>query len=64
VEFSGIKSDGQRVMGLVKSGALSSTIDQNNALLWKVPQNWTLKQAATVPYSFFVVIILKQPNNI
>lgn len=60
MEFSGVKSNGQRVMGLIKSGAFSSSIDQNDALLWKVPQSWTLKQAATVPYSFFMVIILKQ----
>lgn len=54
-------------MGLVKNGALSSTINRNNALLWKVPQNWSLKQAATIPYSFFVVkkynkIILMEYN--
>jgi len=55
VEFSGVNSNGQKVMGIVKSGALSSTINKKNALLWKVPQSWTLKQAATVPYSFFMV---------
>lgn len=42
-------------MGLVKNGSLSTTINQNNALIWKIPQNWSLKQAATVPFSFFVV---------
>ncbi|VVC37697.1 Acyl transferase/acyl hydrolase/lysophospholipase,Acyl transferase,GroES- [Cinara cedri] len=54
VEFSGIKSNGQRVMGLVKNGALSTTVNQSNTLSWNVPQGWTLKQAATVPYSFFM----------
>ncbi|XP_060865504.1 fatty acid synthase-like [Metopolophium dirhodum] len=54
VEFSGIKSNGQRVMGLVKTGALSTTVNQNNALLWNVPESWTLRQAATVPYSYYV----------
>lgn len=42
-------------MGLIKSRALSSTVNQNDTLLWKVPESWTLKQAATVPYSFFMV---------
>jgi len=42
-------------MGLIKTGALSSTINQNNAVLWNVPESWTLKQAATVPYSYFMV---------
>lgn len=55
MEFSGIKSDGQKVMGLVKTGALSSNINQNNALIWEIPQHWTLKEAATVPFSFFMV---------
>lgn len=55
MEFSGVSSNGRNVMGLVKSGALSSTINEKNALLWNVPECWTLKQAATVPYSFFVV---------
>ncbi|XP_050531344.1 fatty acid synthase-like [Daktulosphaira vitifoliae] len=52
VEFSGIKSNGKKVMGLVHSGALSSSINENYALLWDVPQNWTLQQAATVPFAF------------
>lgn len=55
VEFSGIKFDGQKIMGLVKSGALSSNIDINNALIWNVPSKWSLEEAATVPYSFFMV---------
>eukprot|EP00102_Acyrthosiphon_pisum_P027204 XP_016664414.1 PREDICTED: fatty acid synthase [Acyrthosiphon pisum] len=54
VEFSGIKTNGQKVMGLVKTGALSTTVNQKNALLWNVPSNWTLRQAATVPYSYYV----------
>lgn len=42
-------------MGLVKTGALASTVDESNAILWKVPESWTLREAATVPYSYFVV---------
>ncbi|XP_050427979.1 fatty acid synthase-like [Adelges cooleyi] len=54
VEFSGIKPNGKKVMGITNSGALSSTIQQNKALVWDVPQDWTLQQAATVPYSIFM----------
>jgi len=43
-------------MGLVKTGALSTTVDQNDAILWNVPPSWTLSQAATVPYSYYVVM--------
>jgi len=42
-------------MGLVKTGALSTTVRQSNAIVWDVPQSWTLQQAATVPYSYFLV---------
>jgi fatty acid synthase, animal type len=55
VEFSGTKTNGQKVMGLVKTGALSTTVNESNAILWDVPESWTLRQAATVPYSYFVV---------
>ncbi|XP_060836830.1 fatty acid synthase-like isoform X2 [Rhopalosiphum padi] len=54
VEFSGTKTNGQKVMGLVKTGVLSTTVNESNAILWDVPESWTLKQAATVPYSYFV----------
>ncbi|XP_026810325.1 fatty acid synthase-like [Rhopalosiphum maidis] len=54
VEFSGTKKNGQKVMGLVKTGALSTTVNESNAILWNVPESWTLRQAATVPYSYFV----------
>ncbi|VVC42234.1 Acyl transferase/acyl hydrolase/lysophospholipase,Ketoacyl-synthetase, C- [Cinara cedri] len=63
VEFSGVKANGKKVMGLVKSGALSSTINHNNALLWNVPQSWTLKQAATFPYSFFMATYALMHNG-
>ncbi|XP_050064418.1 fatty acid synthase-like [Aphis gossypii] len=54
VEFSGFKTNGQKVMGLVKTGALSTTVSQSNAIVWDVPKSWTLQQAATVPYSYFL----------
>jgi len=42
-------------MGLVKTGALSTTVSQSNAIVWDVPQSWNLQQAATVPFSYFMV---------
>lgn len=48
-EFSGRNSKGHRVMGMVKSKALATTVLPNPELLWTVPEAWTLEQAATVP---------------
>lgn len=39
-------------MGLVTGGALGRTVDKDQALVWSVPQHWTLEDAATVPLSY------------
>lgn len=39
-------------MGLVESGAASSVIYTKPELLWPVPDNWTLEDAATVPLAY------------
>jgi len=55
-EFSGIKRNGERVMGIgVNAGALATHYEANNAILWKVPDSWTLEEAATVPLVYFTV---------
>ena len=55
-EFSGVKRNGERVMGIgVGAGALATYYDANIAILWKVPDSWTLEEAATVPLVYFTV---------
>ncbi|KAL7030367.1 hypothetical protein ACKWTF_006628 [Chironomus riparius] len=55
-EFSGIKQNGERVMGIgSKAGALATHYVANSAILWKVPDSWTLEEAATVPLVYFTV---------
>ncbi|XP_075976879.1 fatty acid synthase-like [Anticarsia gemmatalis] len=54
MDYSGIDSDGERVMGLVKEGALSTTIEADPALVWPVPEHWSLQDAATVPLPYAV----------
>ncbi|XP_070505887.1 fatty acid synthase-like [Chironomus tepperi] len=55
-EFSGIRRNGERVMGIgVNAGALATHYDANKAILWKVPDSWTLEEAATVPLVYFTV---------
>ncbi|CAB3255958.1 unnamed protein product [Arctia plantaginis] len=52
MDFSGIDSDGERVMGIIPSGTLSSTIEADPNLIWPVPEHWTLQDAATVPLPY------------
>lgn len=56
VEFSGVTDDGRRVMGIGLTGmALSTHYAVDNALLWDVPENWTLENAATVPMVYYTI---------
>lgn len=48
-EFSGITDKGRKVMGIGPTGALATYYELNKTLLWDVPDNWTLEEAATVP---------------
>lgn len=43
-------------MGLVKHSALSNLVKANAQTLWKIPQNWTLEDAATVPLVYSTVL--------
>ncbi|KAG8225765.1 hypothetical protein J437_LFUL005724, partial [Ladona fulva] len=49
LEFSGRNSQGKRVMGMVSSGALATTVKADKNLMWEVPDHWSLEEAATVP---------------
>ena len=48
-EFSGCDTQGTRVMGIVPSKGLATSVLANRDLLFEVPSNWTLEDAATVP---------------
>uniref|UniRef100_A0A2A4JTZ4 Ketosynthase family 3 (KS3) domain-containing protein n=1 Tax=Heliothis virescens TaxID=7102 RepID=A0A2A4JTZ4_HELVI len=51
-EFSGINVNGERVMGLVPEGAMGSVVRADPSLLWPVPKQWSLEDAATVPLAY------------
>ncbi|XP_049523992.1 fatty acid synthase-like [Dermacentor silvarum] len=51
-EFSGMDQAGRRVMGVVPSQALATMVAPDPALLWDVPDGWTLAEASTVPLSY------------
>ncbi|XP_072745100.1 fatty acid synthase-like [Anoplolepis gracilipes] len=52
LEFSGRDTNGCRVMGIVKAMGLATTVLPNSDFLWKVPDKWTLEQAATIPIAY------------
>lgn len=48
-EFSGRTADGRRVMGIVANKGMATSVIANPLLLWDVPEEWSLKEAATIP---------------
>ena len=54
-EFSGRDLNGKRIMGLVGSRGIATTVLVDPYLLWEVPEKWSLEQAATVPFIYTTV---------
>ncbi|KAF9803767.1 hypothetical protein SFRURICE_012066, partial [Spodoptera frugiperda] len=54
MDFSGLNAYGNRVMGLLPGGALSTVVEADSDLLWPVPEYWSLQDAATVPLPYAV----------
>lgn len=55
-EFSGRLANGRRVMGIFDSGGFATAGIADKSLLWDVPENWSLEDAATVPIVYCTVI--------
>jgi hypothetical protein len=55
MEFSGRNQKGQRVMGMLDSGCLSTMVLADKNMMWNVPDHWTLEDAVTVPMSYGTV---------
>jgi fatty acid synthase, animal type len=56
-EFSGITKSGTRIMGMGPTGALATHYDLARTLVWDVPENWSLEEAATVPLVYYTVYL-------
>ncbi|XP_050463287.1 fatty acid synthase-like isoform X2 [Cataglyphis hispanica] len=54
IEFSGRDANGNRVMGIVKTMGLATTVLPDTDFLWEVPDKWTLEQAATIPVVYAI----------
>lgn len=48
LEYSGCSENKKRVMGIKSNGGLSTIVKQNG-LVWEVPSDWSLEEAASVP---------------
>lgn len=56
-EFAGVNKKKERVMGTILSGAMATQLIPNPYLTWKVPDHWTLREAATVPVVYMTVYV-------
>jgi NADPH:quinone reductase len=53
-EFCGVReSDGRRVMGYTQWAAFAERVAARSALLWPVPENWTVEEGAAFPVNYF-----------
>ncbi|KAI5631499.1 acyl transferase domain-containing protein [Phthorimaea operculella] len=52
MDFSGTSLDGIRMMGIVRNGSASTTVNAVPGLTWPVPAQWSLEDAATVPLAY------------
>ncbi|XP_026333120.1 fatty acid synthase-like [Hyposmocoma kahamanoa] len=52
MDFSGVTDCGERVMGILPSGAASSRVKARPEMLWPVPVHWSLEDAVTVPSAY------------
>lgn len=71
LEFSGVSFAGERVMGMVKSGAMATQIKPIEHLTWLIPNGWSLRDGATVSavyitvyYAFFFGKSIVRGNSI
>ncbi|XP_054723843.1 fatty acid synthase-like [Uloborus diversus] len=51
-EFSGRDREGYRVMGVLPARGMATSVIADEDFVWKVPDAWTLEEAATVPVAY------------
>ena len=47
---------GRRIAGMTNDQGISSYVTFDSSLVWKIPDSWTLEDAATVPVVYSTVI--------
>lgn len=71
LEYSGVNSCGDRVMGMIAVGSLATQAVPVENLTWIIPKNLSLREAATIPavyitvyYAFFFYRPIARGNSI
>lgn len=54
-EYAGRNEKGERIMGMVTTRGLSNLLVYDENLLWKIPDHWSMEEAATVPVTYGTV---------
>lgn len=54
-EFAGVNEKGERVIGVIRSGCLATHVIPEKKLTFKVPDEWSLKDAVTCPVVYLTV---------
>ena len=56
---------GHRMAGMTNDQGISSHVTFDSSLVWKIPDSWTLEDAATVPvvYSTVIYALLMVPTS-
>ncbi|CAK9300196.1 unnamed protein product [Gordionus sp. m RMFG-2023] len=49
MEFSGLNSKGQQIMGILPAKGLATIVDVDPKFTWDLPKSWSLRDAATIP---------------
>ncbi|KAJ3652394.1 hypothetical protein Zmor_018363 [Zophobas morio] len=55
-EFSGIDLSGRRLAGMINAQGISSYVTCDSSLAWRIPDSWSLEDAATVSVVYSTVI--------
>ncbi|XP_031358293.1 fatty acid synthase-like [Photinus pyralis] len=56
LEYAGIDARGERVMGFVQCGAMASSVVPDSEMIWRIPGEWTMSQAVSVPMAYSTVL--------
>ncbi|EFA05248.1 Fatty acid synthase-like Protein [Tribolium castaneum] len=56
LEYSGRDFNGTRIMGMTDHRAMGTLINPDLPLCWRIPDHWSLEDAATVPVVYSTVI--------
>lgn len=55
IEYSGVDANDERIMGMIETSAFSTYAKPFDNMYWKVPKEFTLEEAATIPVAYITV---------